>query len=564
MKVTIDELHDVLVRPGHVSEEMFKEVKMEAEEEKREMRELLVEKGLIQDDQLGRLVADSKGFEFVNLRNMQIDEKVLREIPEPMARAEEVIAFAKDEKGLHVGMVNPDDLEVLNMLRKHTGQKVTPYLITDNDLHNALSKYRLDLKKQLEGYLEKWKGEDLGREQRNQLSVKMTEMLMKYAYRSDASDVHVEPQMDNTLVRFRIDGVMHDMFSLSKDLADFMLTRIKILSKLRIDEHQASQDSKFKMNIDGEQLDVRVSIVPVTKGENIVMRLLSTRTTSYTLSSLGLSDSDLGKVRRIIKIPQGMVLVTGPTGSGKTTTVYAVLKILNTRDVHISTIEDPVEYDVKGVSQIQVNPETNLTFAEGLRAIVRQDPDIIGVGEIRDQETANIAVNSAMTGHLVLSTLHANDAATTLLRLIDMGIKPFLVASTVNVVIAQRLVRKICSVCRMSYQMSGDDEERLKETLEVARALDETLFNELKKARLYRGAGCDVCDHTGYKGRQGVFEVLEVTEEIKDLVMKKSSADEIVTAARKAGMRTMFEDGLRKVRMGLTTLEELVRVINQT
>jgi len=564
MKVTVDELKDLLVRPGHVNEEAFKEVMTEAELEKRSVQNLLVEKGLIQDEQLGRLIADSKGIEFVNLKTQQVDERVLQEIPEPMARTQGVIAFAKDAQGIHVGMMNPNDLEVINMIGKHTGVKVITYLITDQDLYNALSKYRLNLKKELDGYLERWNDQSLSRDQRNQTTVRIVDMVMKFAYRSDSSDIHVEPQAGKTLVRFRIDGVMHDMLMLPKDLADYMLTRIKILSKMRIDEHHAAQDGKFKIAIDGEPLDVRVSIVPVTKGENVVMRLLSTKTTSYTLTNLGLSDKDFVTLNRIIKIPQGMVLVTGPTGSGKTTTIYAILKILNTRDVHISSIEDPVEYDIKGVSQIQVNPETNLTFAEGLRAIVRQDPDIIGVGEIRDQETANIAVNSAMTGHLVLSTLHANDAATTLLRLIDLGVKAFLVASTVNIIIAQRLVRKICTVCRMSYQLNDEEQSELKETLQTGGAFDEKLYNELKQIRLYKGAGCDVCEHTGYKGRIGVFELLEVSDAIKDLVMKKTSADEITTAGRKGGMKTMFEDGLVKVRMGMTTLEELVRVISQS
>ena len=562
--MTVDELKDLLVRPGHVNEEAFKEVMTEAELEKRSVQNLLVEKGLIQDEQLGRLIADSKGIEFVNLKTQQVDERVLQEIPEPMARTQGVIAFAKDAQGIHVGMMNPNDLEVINMIGKHTGVKVITYLITDQDLYNALSKYRLNLKKELDGYLERWNDQSLSRDQRNQTTVRIVDMVMKFAYRSDSSDIHVEPQAGKTLVRFRIDGVMHDMLMLPKDLADYMLTRIKILSKMRIDEHHAAQDGKFKIAIDGEPLDVRVSIVPVTKGENVVMRLLSTKTTSYTLTNLGLSDKDFVTLNRIIKIPQGMVLVTGPTGSGKTTTIYAILKILNTRDVHISSIEDPVEYDIKGVSQIQVNPETNLTFAEGLRAIVRQDPDIIGVGEIRDQETANIAVNSAMTGHLVLSTLHANDAATTLLRLIDLGVKAFLVASTVNIIIAQRLVRKICTVCRMSYQLNDEEQSELKETLQTGGAFDEKLYNELKQIRLYKGAGCDVCEHTGYKGRIGVFELLEVSDAIKDLVMKKTSADEITTAGRKGGMKTMFEDGLVKVRMGMTTLEELVRVISQS
>jgi len=311
--------------------------------------------------------------------------------------------------------------------------------------------------------------------------------------------------------------------------------------------------------VDGEKVDVRVSIVPVTEGENVVMRLLSAKSRQYNLADLGLSDKDRAKIESAIEKPHGMILVTGPTGSGKTTTVYAMLKILNTRDVHISTIEDPVEYEIEGTSQIQVNSVTNLTFAKGLRAIVRQDPDIIMVGEIRDEETADIAVNSAMTGHLVLSTLHANDAATTLPRLLDMKIEPFLVASTVNIIIAQRLIRKICEKCRLSYEFSDEEKRMLGAHPHLAAMLEP----KMSGARLYRGKGCQVCANTGFLGRIGIFEILEMSESIKELVARRATSSEIMEAARKEGMISMLEDGVTKVLAGATTLLEVIRATKE-
>ena len=422
------------------------------------------------------------------------------------------------------------------------------------------------------------------REQRNEQIVKMVDTLLLYGFRNNASDVHVEPFRAKVVVRFRVDGIMHDVLAVPKDFLDPIVTRIKILAKMRTDEHRAAQDGRFRFSADsknnedaslsvegesdgtldsGEFVDVRVSVVPITEGENVVMRLLASQSRQFGLSDLGFSGDDLKKLENAISSPHGMILVTGPTGSGKTTTLYAILKILNTRDVHISTIEDPVEYNIEGISQIQVNSRTNLTFASGLRSIVRQDPDIIMVGEIRDSETADIAINSAMTGHLVLSTLHANDSATTLPRLLDMGIEPFLVASTVRITIAQRLVRQICEKCRASSSLNAQELAMVENDPHIKEVINSIKSGDIGKLMVFRGKGCKVCGDTGYSGRVGIFEALEMKDNIKELVLKRVSSGEIMDMARKNGMRTMLEDGVNKVLEGITTMEEILRVTRE-
>jgi len=389
--------------------------------------------------------------------------------------------------------------------------------------------------------------------------IKIVEGLLDYAYKNKASDIHIEPYENKTLIRFRVDGILHDILSIPKSLHDLIITRIKILAILRTDEHRAAQDGKLRFNHEGEDVDVRVSIVPIVYGEKAVLRLLAETTGQFTLDNLGLSDENLETIKDNIKSPWGMILATGPTGSGKTTTLYTILKRLNTREVNISTIEDPVEYGIESINQIQVNEETNLTFSNGLRSIVRQDPDIIMVGEIRDEETASIAVNAAMTGHLVLSTLHTNDSATTLPRLLDMGIKPFLVASTLNVVIAQRLVREICQHCKKEKKLDKDEKDLIKKEFSK-----EVIDNyDLLYATLYEGVGCPSCQATGYQGRVGVYEVLDVSSEIKQMVMDKENANEIEEQAKKEGMLPLIESGIKKVLGGVTTLEELFRVAQE-
>lgn len=388
--------------------------------------------------------------------------------------------------------------------------------------------------------------------------VHLVDSLIEKAEGCHASDIHIDPTAQETQVRMRIDGVLKMMYSLPKNVHSEIIARIKVLSKLRSDDHQTTQDGRFRYHKEGSEnfVDIRVSIVPTYHGENTVLRLLADKGHSFTLGSLGFSESDQKKIFRALKKPNGMILSTGPTGSGKTTTLYTLIKMLSTPDVSIVTLEDPIEYAMNGVRQIQVNSKSGLTFANGLRSILRQDPNIIMVGEIRDVETARIAVNTALTGHLLLSTLHTNDAATTLPRLLDMGIEEYLVASTVSVAIGQRLVRKICLECKEKSEISATLEEHL-----LTKPIQSSFIST--DMVLYKGQGCDACNHSGYSGRLCINEVLVADENIKKAILMKASSLEIQRIAVAGGMTTMFEDGLQKVFMGETTLEEIFRVIHE-
>ena len=390
--------------------------------------------------------------------------------------------------------------------------------------------------------------------------IRLVDNLVESAFEMRASDIHIDPAEKELRVRFRIDGVLHDTFKLPKDLQSEVITRIKVLSGMRTDEHQAAQDGRFRAGIrQGEKIanvDVRVSIAPTYYGENCVMRLLSAEGGApLDLEHLGFSKTDLEKIERAMKKPYGLILATGPTGSGKTTTLYSILRKLNHPEISIITIEDPVEYSIEGVDQIQVNARTGLTFAQGLRFILRQDPNIIMVGEIRDAETASIAVNAAMTGHVVLSTLHTNDATTTLPRLIEMDVEPFLITSTINIAIGQRLVRTLCLKCKVEKAATKAELEALAAMVPPERLKGKTKF--------WTAKGCTECDKSGYRGRIGIHEVLEITEDIRALIMRRANASEIRGAAVKAGMTTMLEDGVEKAFAGLTTVEEVLRVFHE-
>ena len=563
VEITADKLKELLVKPGHVTEAHFEVAKKEADEAGTPLDEYLIEKDLIKDEQLGRLIAEDAHYQFMSLREEKIDISALSLIPELVARSKGVMVFARGRDGAKIAMLDPSDIETVNLIEKRVGSPIRVYYVTRRDFQDSLSRYKGTLKDEFRRVFSRLSDQSLSHEERDEAIVSMVDMLLRYGYESKVSDIHIEPHPARVLVRFRIDGVMHDVLEIPREIHDLILTRIKILAKMRTDEHRAAQDGKLVFESNEEKVDVRISVLPVTGGENIVMRILSAKSRQFSLTDLGLSDRDLERVKRSIESPHGMILVTGPTGSGKTTSVYAMLKILNTRDVHIATIEDPVEYDIEGISQIQVNPRTNLTFAKGLRAIVRQDPDIIMIGEIRDEETADIAVNSAMTGHLVLSTLHANDAATTLPRLLDMKIEPFLVASTVNIVIAQRLVRRICDRCRESSQLSAEERSLIENNKHIHEIFKAHKQMNLSHVRVYHGRGCAVCSTTGYFGRVGVFEVLEMDDTIKDLITKRAPSADIMKAAREAGMTTMLEEGIEKVLSGITTLEEIIRATKE-
>ncbi len=387
--------------------------------------------------------------------------------------------------------------------------------------------------------------------------IKIVDVIIQQAFLMRASDIHMDPEEHALRLRFRVDGVLHDIYKFPKELHSEIITRIKVLSGLRTDEHQAAQDGRLRIVLkDGANLDVRVSITPTYFGENCVMRLLADHSSDeFSLEKLGFSELNLGRIARAMKKPYGLILATGPTGSGKTTTLYMILKKINTPDVSIVTIEDPIEYSLPGVDQIQVNVKTGLLFSTGLRSILRQDPNVIMVGEIRDGETASIAVNAAMTGHLVLSTLHTNDAPTTLPRLLDLGVEPFLIASTLNIAIGQRLVRTICPDCKVKKVFTDVELKALKDSISEKMLGDTNAF--------YKGQGCARCNGSGYRGRIGIHEVIEITEKIRELIMKKANADEIRRQAIAEGMKTMMEDGFEKAVKGMTTIEEVLRVFHE-
>ncbi len=520
------------------------------------LQDAAIEKDAISDEKLGVLIADDLRVPFILLSKTSIPENVFTIVPERLARKYKVIAFDRSIEGIKLAMSDPTDLHFQEMIIKKTGQKVIPYLATERDIQNTLQVYRKDLKEAFDELLKNELSKDVSGIGDAPIA-KIVDLIITYAYRDSASDIHIEPEEKDLLIRFRIDGILHDALYLDKKLHERILTRLKILSRLRTDEHLSAQDGKIRLVVDKDNLDLRVSIIPLTEGENAVLRLLSSHYRQFSLSDLGMNEKDLQKVTKAIDRSNGMILSTGPTGSGKTTSIYALLKILNTREKNITTIEDPVEYKIQGVNQIQVNVKTNLTFAEGLRSILRQDPNIIFVGEIRDIETAGIAVNAALTGHLVVSTLHTNDAVTALPRLIDMKVEPFLVSSTVTVIIAQRLVRKICESCKTQISIKRSDIEK-----NISQDLIKKHFSMTEDIAIHKGQGCKACHSTGYSGRIGIFEVLEITDRIRNLITEKNDSSVISQAAIEEGMTTMLDDGLDKIVKGITTFEEVLRVTN--
>ncbi len=549
-----DQIKALLLQSRSVDEKILSDLLLFAANSRTNLQEAAIEKDAITDEKLGLLIANYLKVPFVSLGKVTIPETIFHILPERLARKYKAIVFARDTDGVKIALADPTNTQILEMVSKKTLQPVVSYMATERDIENALQLYRKDLQQTFDELLKKEIG-DASNLTDDAPIAKIVDLLITYAYRDKASDIHIEPEEKDSLVRFRIDGILHDVLYLDKKLHDRVLTRIKVLSRLRTDEHMSAQDGKMRLDVDDENLDLRVSIIPIAEGEKVVLRLLSSHFRQFSLLDLGMNAKDLKKVNAAVNKSYGMILSTGPTGSGKSTSIYSIIKILNTREKNITTIEDPVEYRVKGINQIQVNVKTNLTFASGLRSILRQDPNVIFVGEIRDSETAGIAVNAALTGHLVLSTLHTNDAATALPRLIDMKVEPFLVASTVNVIIAQRLVRKVCESCKTEETMQMSD---IVKNIPVE-ALEKHFGTETSIV-VYQGKGCKVCHFTGYTGRIGIFEVIEMSEKIKKLITEKSDSDVIVREAINEGMTTMLDDGLEKIASGMTTIEEVLRV----
>ncbi len=556
-----------------------------AEEESKKtdlpLEEVLTKEGKITEENLKRLQAYILGIPFVNLESEKIDYAVLSLIPEPIARKSNIIAYRKKENQLEVAMIDPEDLVTIDFIRKKLGLKILPRLTDKNSLKNALQQYQKGLKaefgdiiqKEAQGLkilsseegAEEIAGEDLKKLAEDLPIVRIVETLLKYAIVQRASDIHIEPLEKEMIVRYRIDGILHDAMVLPKNVSSGIIARIKVLANLKIDEKRLPQDGRFKIETDEERVSFRVSILPVYNGEKAVLRILHESSKGFSLERLGFFPDQIDQVHSAIKKSTGMVLVTGPTGSGKTTTLYTVLDILNTPDVNISTVEDPIEYQIPRINQTQVKPEIGMTFAGGLRALLRQDPNIIMVGEIRDTETASLAINAALTGHLVLSTLHTNSAAGSIPRLLDMKVEPFLLASTVNIIMAQRLVRMIHSA-KEKYFLSKEEMDHLSKDVDLDRMLE--LIRKEKivgpkdgwdKVPFYHPKKSPEAPD-GYKDRIGIHEMLEVTETIRRLIIASASSEEIESQAKKEGMFTMFEDGIMKAAQGITTIEEVMRV----
>ncbi|MEK7131705.1 MAG: ATPase, T2SS/T4P/T4SS family, partial [Patescibacteria group bacterium] len=539
--------------------------------------ETLISDGVVNETDLYEKTADYLQVPYISLKGKEIKKEILNLIPGPVAGAHQVVAFDKEKDELKLAMTDPTDIQTIEFLRRKTGLEPKVYITSPGDLKEALHRYHAELEDDIRIVQDNGKSEEGGGDLKKAAeeipTINIVNSLLEHAVYEGASDIHIEPTEKELTVRYRIDGILKSVMTLPKNVQSGLIARVKILSNLKIDEHMAPQDGRFKVQIQDERMAFRVSIIPVYDGEKIVMRLLHEGAKPLTLDQLGFLDGPRKLVEESIKKPYGMILVTGPTGSGKTTTLYSILGILNQPDVNISTIEDPIEYRIQGVNQSQINPKVGFTFASGLRSFLRQDPNIIMVGEIRDQETAEISIHAAMTGHLVLSTLHTNDAPTTLPRLVDMGVPPFLVAYTTNIVVAQRLVRKICPYCKKGYFLDKSVASELGRVFDVKKI--SALFKnnipknykdeggDVEKITFYKGEGCNRCGQTGYKGRIGIYEILEIDEELIRMINAHATADDIKKYAREHGMITMLEDGLVKAKMGTTSIAEVLRVTKE-
>ncbi|MBI5230360.1 MAG: type II/IV secretion system protein [Candidatus Magasanikbacteria bacterium] len=529
----------------------------------------LINNNILTEEKLYQAIAQQFERPFVDLKDKQVPKDVLDIIPSPLAVSHGIVAFEKSDKEVKLATTDPLDLQTFEFLRRTTELEPIIYVTTPASIAAAQRNYHESLQSELKIITdETTDGADssqLKKIAEDLPIINIVNSILDHAVYEGASDIHIEPVEKEIIVRFRIDGLLRQVMTLPKAVQAGMVARVKILANLKLDEHMLPQDGRFKISVQNEKLSLRVSIMPVYDGEKIVMRLLPESTKPLTLEQLGFGAAEQKMLMDNVSKPHGMVLVTGPTGSGKSTTLYSLLHLLNKPDVNISTIEDPIEYHLTGINQSQVNPRIGYTFASGLRAFLRQDPDVIMVGEIRDQETAETAMHAAMTGHLVLATLHTNDAPTTLPRLIDMGVPPFLVAFTTNIIIAQRLVRKICQFCKQPYQLSAEQVSQLEHRIQSTRVVQLAEhagvaspnggFNTLT---FVQGKGCDKCRNEGYKGRIGIYELLEIDKEMIDLINKKANAEDIRVAAVKRGMITLLEDGIIKALQGVTSIEEIL------
>ena len=592
MRVSDQTIESILKQGGVVDEPQLADLKLIAERSKQTLQETAIEQKVISEEDLTKLIGDYIGVPFVRIEPKDIPEDILKRIPEHIARQYNVVLFEKNEDdSLSLAMEDPDDVQALNFIQKEIGYNTKVFLATKSNILDCLENYRGNINAELDEVIAVQKDasvEDQNVSQddfaENSPIAQTVNLLLEYAIKSNASDIHIEPREDYVQVRYRIDGVLKEVNKLPRNVHGALVSRIKILSNLKIDERRVPQDGRFKIKVSGKQYALRVSTLPIADGEKVVMRILDESNQAVKLDQLGYWGLSLATVKDAMAQPNGMILVTGPTGSGKSTSLFSVLSELNTPDVNISTIEDPVEYKIPGVNQTQTNAKAGMTFASGLRALLRQDPNIIMVGEIRDGETANLGVQAALTGHLVFSTLHTNNAATCLPRLLDMGIEPFLIASTVKAVIGQRLVRRLCMNCRQEYTPNEEEIKYIAEMFKINTESIKKIHNLEEQAfedkiggdtpmgstdsgieRLWRPnpEGCDECGHNGFKGRVGIYEVLGISIPIQKMITANATSNDIQDQAISEGMVTMQMDGLIKSLRGITTVDEVLRATRE-
>lgn len=568
-------IKNILIDSKVATAEQVEAALRQAAEKHTRLQDELVSENIISEQLLYETLASAWKLPFVDISNINIRRDVLNLIPEPIVQVHNLVAYEATPKEVKIAMVDPKDVEMIDFVEKKTGLKAAIAVTSPANIKAALKLYHRGLKAEFEHIAATPKENPKTPEDLKQLAtdvpvIRVVDTLLEYAVYEGASDIHIEPSDGDTIVRYRIDGVLREVMTLPKKVQPGVVARIKILSNLKIDEHRLPQDGRFKIKTEEYGVAFRVSILPVFDGEKVVLRLLNESAQILSLEQLGFQPKVHDLVKRNIAKPHGQIFVSGPTGSGKTTTLYTILNILNTPKVNVSTIEDPIEYRMPGVNQTQVNPKIGMSFAAGLRSLLRQDPNIIMVGEIRDEETAEISAHAALTGHLVLSTIHTNDAVTVIPRLTEMKVPTFLIASTTNLIIAQRLVRKICQHCIESFTLSQQSLAELEKQINVDYLLD-TLVKEgaiLPKQKLedllfYRGRGCKSCNSEGYKGRVGIYEALDLTENITKIILENGNSDELHKTAIAEGMLTMIQDGFLKAKSGVTTIEEILRVTKE-
>lgn len=589
MRISDDTIEKLLTGAGKATPEQIAELKKSTERTHRPMQYMAVQNKLISELELTKLFADYAHIPFVQIDPRDIPSEVLNKIPERIAVQYRAVLFKIDEDGtMHLAMDDPDDVQAVDFIQKEIGENTKIYIATRDNILACIENYRGDVDKQLDEVIDIQREEDGSEQQVTEADIsedspvaQTINLLLEYAIRSSASDIHIEPREGFVQIRYRIDGVLNEVNRLPRNVLGSLVSRIKILANLKIDERRVPQDGRFKIKVAGKQYALRVSTLPVADGEKVVMRILDESNEAVSLESLGYWGRSLEVLNEALTEPNGVILITGPTGSGKSTSLFSVLNILNTPDVNISTVEDPVEYKIPGVNQTQTNVKAGMTFASGLRALLRQDPNIIMVGEIRDSETADLGIQAALTGHLVFSTLHTNNASTALPRLLDMGIEPFLIASTVRALVGQRLIRRLCMVCREQHPATPEEVEAIRTTFHLGdngfstiHQLDILAKNqkvgentelgttETGITTLWRASakGCDECNHTGYKGRIGIYEALGNSLAIQKLIISNATSNQIQTQAISEGMVTMQTDGLIKALRGQSTIEEVLRV----